>query len=43
MQRRDFSALAALLAIAPLARAQGWPARPITWVIPFPPGGITDT
>ncbi|WP_395699485.1 Bug family tripartite tricarboxylate transporter substrate binding protein [Aquabacterium sp.] len=43
MQRRDFSALAALLAIAPLARAQSWPANPITWVIPFPPGGITDT
>lgn len=43
MQRRDFSALAALLALAPLTRAQGWPAKPITWVVPFPPGGITDT
>lgn len=43
MQRRDFSALAGLLALAPLARAQSWPAKPITWVIPFPPGGITDT
>lgn len=43
MQRRDFSALAALLALAPLSRAQGWPAKPITWVVPFPPGGITDT
>ncbi|MFO1328554.1 MAG: tripartite tricarboxylate transporter substrate binding protein [Rubrivivax sp.] len=44
MQRRDFSALAGLLAVAPLTRAQSnWPARPITWVVPFPPGGITDT
>jgi len=43
MQRRDFSALAGLLALAPLARAQSWPAKPITWVVPFPPGGITDT
>lgn len=43
MQRRDFSALAGLLALAPLARAQGWPAKPVTWVVPFPPGGITDT
>jgi tripartite-type tricarboxylate transporter receptor subunit TctC len=46
MQRRHFSALAGLLALGPLAqsaRAQAWPAKPITWVIPFPPGGITDT
>ncbi len=43
MQRRDFSALAGLLALSPLAHAQSWPAKPITWVIPFPPGGITDT
>jgi tripartite-type tricarboxylate transporter receptor subunit TctC len=43
MQRRHFSALAGLLALAPLARAQSWPAKPITWVVPFPPGGVTDT
>lgn len=43
MQRRHFSALAGLLAIAPLARAQSWPSKPINWVVPFPPGGITDT
>jgi tripartite-type tricarboxylate transporter receptor subunit TctC len=25
------------------ARAQAWPTRTITWVVPFTPGGITDT
>jgi len=24
------------------ARAQAWPAKPIRWIIPFPPGGGTD-
>ena len=43
MQRRHFTALAGLLAAAPLSRAQTWPAKPITWVVPFTPGGITDT
>ncbi|HCL85255.1 MAG TPA: ABC transporter substrate-binding protein [Comamonadaceae bacterium] len=46
MQRRHL--LAALGAapfapFAPLARAQGsWPAQPIRWVVPYPPGGGTD-
>ena len=37
------SAFAFLLALPVLAMAQAWPAKPIRWVIPYPPGGITDS
>lgn len=33
---------AALLAVAPLAHAQ-FPDKPITMIVPFPPGGVADT
>ena len=43
--RRLLAAAAlALLAVAPFAaQAQAWPARPIRFIVPNPPGGGTDT
>ena len=37
------AAFAAPIVFARRAAAQGFPARPVTWVVPFGPGGITDT
>ena len=41
MKRRQFAALG-LLAAAPLAFADTYPDRPITFVLPFPAGGSVD-
>ena len=32
-----------LLLLPVLALAQTWPNKPIKWIIPYPPGGITDS
>jgi tripartite-type tricarboxylate transporter receptor subunit TctC len=45
--RRDFlhlvAAAAALAAVPRIARAQTYPARPLRWIVGFPPGGGADT
>ncbi len=41
--RRPVLAALPILAMAGRARAQAFPARTIAWVVPFTPGGITDT
>jgi tripartite-type tricarboxylate transporter receptor subunit TctC len=47
MQRRHLiarcAAAATLAVLAPLAQAQGYPAKPVTLVVPNPPGGLVDT
>jgi len=36
------AALLALAISAGAVQAQGWPAKPIRWIVPYPGGGITD-
>ena len=44
MNRRSLLALTATgLAVPSLLRAQSWPDRPIRLIVPWPPGGSTDT
>jgi tripartite-type tricarboxylate transporter receptor subunit TctC len=40
--RRRALAATAALALPAVARAQPWPARPVTMIVPFPPGGLAD-
>jgi tripartite-type tricarboxylate transporter receptor subunit TctC len=42
MDRRSFVALTGSLAAAPLFAQGTWPTKPVTIVVPFPPGGGTD-
>lgn len=38
-----FVVLALLFSLPVVGFAQAWPNKPIKWIIPYPPGGITDS
>ena len=40
--KTTLAALALALTAAAGAQAQAWPAKPVTLLVPFPPGGSTD-
>lgn len=42
MQRRDILCAALATLAGSAAFAQGWPARPIKMIVPYPPGGAND-
>lgn len=39
---RSFAAIGIALALSGSAFAQGWPNKPIRWIVPYTPGGYTD-
>ena len=43
MKRRTLLLAAALAALPLAASAQGYPSKPIRFVVPYPPGGPLDT
>jgi tripartite-type tricarboxylate transporter receptor subunit TctC len=45
MQLRRLAFAAFVLLVSTVLHAQGpaWPTKPIRWIIPYPPGGITDS
>lgn len=43
LTRRRFNLAVAAALATPVAFAQDWPAKPIRIIVPYPPGGFTDT
>ena len=43
MKKLAFLAAAFALSLSTIAAAQGYPSKPIKWIVPYTPGGITDS